>query len=238
MLSRVAMLVGLGRLREADQVTDSLLEMNRDFGLSAKLQPVFAGLLPADSVADISTMLSRAPLTFPQVAMTRANLDLSRGDHAAAKRVLDEALRQTGPMYTDEFKALLRAYRGWAEVVAGDTAGGLAKIDQGLRESGNLGINWASSNLRFHYAGILASRAATRERGIMLLKNTFNSGPDIMVLPLTFLLAGRALEDAGRRAEAAESYSQFIRLWSGADSSLQGRVDEARDGLARVTAEQ
>jgi hypothetical protein len=71
-----------------------------------------------------------------------------------------------------------------------------------------------------------------------MLRNTFSTGPDIMYLPLTFLLAGRALEDAGRRAEAAEAYGQFIRLWKEADPSLQGRVEEAREGLTRVAGEQ
>jgi TolB-like protein/tetratricopeptide (TPR) repeat protein len=237
MLSRIAVLIGLGRLTDAKVLADSLLAINRDFGLSAALQPVFAGLVPADSVAPIIAMLQRAPLTYPQVAITRSNVELGRGNHAAARRVLDEALKQTGEMYTPEFKALLRAYRGWADVVAGDTAGGLRQIELGLKEAGNLGINWASSNLRFHFAGILASRAETRDRGIGLLRYTFSSGPDIMYLPLTFLLAGRALEDAGRRPEAAEAYGQFIRLWKDADPSMQPRVEEAREGLKRVTGE-
>ena len=237
MLSRIAVLIGLGKLKDTKVLADSLMALNREFGLTAMLQPVFAGLVPADSVQQVVTMLERAPLIYPPVAMTRANIELSRGNHAGAKRVLDEALKQTGELYTPEFKALLRAYRGWAEVVAGDTAAGLRTIDQGLKESGNLGINWASSNLRFHYAGILASRDETRDRGIGLLQNTFNGGPDIMYLPLTFLLAGRALEDAGRRTEAAEAYSQFIRLWREADPSLQGRVEEAKEGLKRVTGE-
>ena len=237
MLSRIAMLIGLGRLQAARVITDSLIAINRDFGLAAMLQPVFAGLVPADSVRQVLANLGRAPLMYPQVAMTRANVELSQGNHAAAKRVLDEALKQTGEYYTPEAKAVLRAYRGWADVVAGDTAAGLRQIDQHLKESGNMGINWASSNLRFHYAGILASRAETRDRGIGLLQNTFSGGPDIMYLPLTFLLAGRALEDAGRRAEAAEAYGQFIRLWKDADPSLQPRVEEAREGLKRVTGE-
>ena len=237
MLSRIAVLTGLGRLEDAKVVTDSLVALNREFGLSARLQPVFAGLLTADSVRDVVAIVERAPLMYPPVALTRANVDLAQGNHAAAKRVLDEALRQTGELYTSEFKALIRAYRGWADVVAGDTAGGLQRIEQGLRESGNLGINWASSHLRFQYAGILASRPQTREKGIDLLQNTFSSGPDIMYLPLTFLLAGRALEDAGRRQEAAEAYGQFIRLWKDADPAMHGRVEEAREGLKRVTGE-
>lgn len=237
MLSRIAVLIGLGKLKAAKVLSESLTAFNRDFGLSAQLQPVFAGLVPADSVQQIVAMIERAPLTYPQVAMTRANIELSRGNHAAARRVLDEGLKQTGEMYTPEFKALLRAYRGWADVVAGDTAAGLRAIDQGLKQSGNLSINWASSNLRFHYAGLLASRAETRDRGIGMLRNTFSTGPDIMYLPLTFLLAGRALEDAGRRTEAAEAYSQFIRLWREADPALRARVEEAKEGLKRVTGE-
>ena len=237
MISRIAILIGLGRLQDAKVITDSLIAINRDFGFGAVLQPVFAGLLPVDSVRQVIAGLERAPLMHPQLVMTRANIELSQGNHAAARRVLDEGLKQTGEYYTPEAKALLRAYRGWADVVAGDTAAGLRQIDQNLKASGNMGINWASSNLRFHYAGILASRAETRDKGIGMLQNTFSTGPDIMYLPLTFLLAGRALEDAGRRPDAAAAYGQFIRLWKNADPSLQPRVAEAREGLKRVTGE-
>ncbi len=237
LISRVMVYVGLGQLARAKAMTDSLMTLSRDFGFSAMLQPVFAGLVPPDSVRQVMEGIQRAPLTYPQVAMTRANIELSRGNAAAAQRVLDEGLKQTGEMYTPEFKAVLRAYRGWADVVAGDTANGLRRIEEELRKAGTLGISWATSNLRFHYAGILASRAETRDKGIALLQNTFSGGSDIMYLPLTFLLAGRALEDAGRRAEAAEAYGQFIRLWKNADPSLQSRVEEAREGLQRVTGE-
>ncbi len=237
LISRVSVYVGLGQLGKARQLTDSLMTVSRDFGYSAMLQPVYAGLIPADSVRQIIAAVEQAPLTYPQVAMTRATIALSQNDAAAAKRVLDEALKQTGEMYNEEFRAVLRAYRGWAEVVAGDTVAGIRTIETELGRSGNIGISWATSNLRFHYAGILASRPSTRDQGLRLLQHTFSSGPDIMYLPLTFLVAGRALEDAGRRAEAAEAYGQFIRLWKDADASQQGRVREAREGLQRVSGE-
>jgi eukaryotic-like serine/threonine-protein kinase len=237
MMGRVLVLVGLGQLSEAKNLADSIGAVNREMGYAAQLQPVLAGLLPADSLAQLVAGMRQVPINNPFMAISRASLELSQGQPAAARRVLDEALRQQGPAFTPEMKALFRAFQGWADVLAGDTVAGMTRIGQELRAAGNWGINWASAAVRFHYAGFLASQPETRDRGIKLLQNTFSNGPDVMYLPLSFLVAGRALEDAGRRAEAAQAYGQFVRLWKDADPSLQPRVEEAREGLKRMAGE-
>jgi hypothetical protein len=48
---------------------------------------------------------------------------------------------------------------------------------------------------------------------------------------------GRAWEAAGERDSAAHAYGRFVRLWDKADPPLQGRVQEAREALARLNAE-
>jgi hypothetical protein len=58
-----------------------------------------------------------------------------------------------------------------------------------------------------------------------------------MFLPLSYLARGRAYEAAGESDSAAFAYGRFIRLWDNADPPLQGRVEEAREALKRLTAE-
>jgi hypothetical protein len=48
---------------------------------------------------------------------------------------------------------------------------------------------------------------------------------------------GRAWEAAGQRDSATYAYGRFVRLWDKADPPLQGRVREAREALARLSAE-
>jgi TolB-like protein len=237
MMGRAMVMIGLGRLEQARLLTDTIMELSQDLGFAATLQPVVAGLVPATERRELIERFRRAPIKDPFMAMTRAVLELTQGEPAAARRVLDEGLRLEGDRVPPPIKAMLRGYRAWADIMSGDTAGGLVRIEQELKQAGTWGINWASTNLRFRYAELLASRPATREKGINLLLNTFSGGQDVLFLPLTFLLAGRALEDAGRRQEAAQAYGQFLRLWKEADPSMQSRVDEAREGLKRVTAE-
>jgi tRNA A-37 threonylcarbamoyl transferase component Bud32/TolB-like protein len=237
MVGRISVLVGLGRLTEARALNDSLSTINREFGFYAMLLPVIAGLIPSEQVSQAVEGLRRVPMQDPVIALTRAGVELSQGEHAVARRVLDDALRENGERSTPEGKALIRAYLGWADVVAGDTVAGLNRIEQELKQAGIMGVNFASNTVRFHYAGYLASRPSTRDRGIELLQNAFTSGHELLFFPLTFLVAGRALEDAGRRQEAAQSYGQFLRLWSKADPSLQPRVEEAREGLRRTAGE-
>ena len=54
---------------------------------------------------------------------------------------------------------------------------------------------------------------------------------------LLALEAGRLAERLGRREDALEAYQMVVDLWRHADPELQGFVTEARDGLARLTAE-
>jgi hypothetical protein len=46
-----------------------------------------------------------------------------------------------------------------------------------------------------------------------------------------------AMEAAGQRDSALYAYGKFVRLWDKADPSLQGRVKEAREAMARLSAE-
>lgn len=57
------------------------------------------------------------------------------------------------------------------------------------------------------------------------------------MIPLTYLALGRAWEAAGQRDSALYAYGKFVRFWDKADPPLQGRVREAREAMARLSAE-
>ncbi|HSE46877.1 MAG TPA: hypothetical protein VLA89_16280, partial [Gemmatimonadales bacterium] len=113
--------------------------------------------------------------------------------------------------------------------------GGIAQMRRGIETLGNQGGAITGGAVRLHFALGLASQPATRDEGIRLLENGFDN--DGLLLPLTFLALGRAYEAAGNRAAAADSYSQFLRLWDKADPKVQARVRQAKDGLVRVSGE-
>jgi hypothetical protein len=106
---------------------------------------------------------------------------------------------------------------------------------RGIEALGLQGGPIISGAVRLQFALGLASQAATRQEGIRLLENGFDN--DLLLTPLTFLALGRAYEAAGNRPAAADAYAQFLRLWDKADPKVQGRVQQAKDGLVRVTGE-
>ena len=90
--------------------------------------------------------------------------------------------------------------------------------------------------LHFQLALALSADSRTRAEGISHLRYGFN-GTAFHLLPLTYLALGRTYEAADKPDSAAIAYGRFIRLWDMADPELQGRVTEAREALARLTAE-
>ena len=94
----------------------------------------------------------------------------------------------------------------------------------------------ASTFLRFQLALALSADPRTRAEGITHLRYGFN-GSAFSLLPLTYLALGRTYEAADKPDSAALAYGRFLRLWDKADPELQGRVSEAREALARLTAE-
>jgi tRNA A-37 threonylcarbamoyl transferase component Bud32/TolB-like protein len=238
-MSRASILVGLGELKAAQAVADSVILFSPDMGMGVKAIPIFVGLAPKSTLPippEIQQRMDVAVTKSIYPAEYRLNFDLSAGDLAGARHVLDLAMAPSNP-FTPEMRSMLTAFRGWSKVLAGDTVGGIAEMKSGLRGAGHFGVDWNSSHLRFRLAQYLASRPATREEGIKYLRNGFDGGTDVTYLPLSKLLLARALEDKGDRAGAAAAYSHFLRLWKDADPSLQARIDEAKEGLKRTTGE-
>ena len=89
--------------------------------------------------------------------------------------------------------------------------------------------------VRFEYGRALASRSQTKARGIAMLENGFDFP---LLVPAAQLALGRIYEKDGQRDKAIAAYQEVTRLWATADSSLQPRVQEAKEAIARLTAEQ
>ena len=86
--------------------------------------------------------------------------------------------------------------------------------------------------VRLQRAIVLSRRPATREEGVTMLRHAFPFDPQYR--PIANVAIAEALLAAGDRKGAEEAYAEFLRLWAGADSSLQPRVEAARAALVAL----
>ena len=239
-IDRGFMLMGLGRLREARALVDTVAELSPGAAAGLLGWPVALGLAPPSSGGDrleSLTAAGKAEMEDPQMA---AYVDVVRaiagGRPKEGLKLAAEALRaQGGSADTTKVGGLLRAASGWARMVEGDTAAGVADLRAGLAVTGGP-RGGEATYLRFQLALALSANSRTREEGISHLRYGFN-GTGVHLLPLAYLALGRTYEAAGAADSAALAYGRFVRLWDKADPELQGRVTEAREALARLTAE-
>jgi hypothetical protein len=160
---------------------------------------------------------------------------LNRGHRQEAVRLVDSLLASDSTQMPARLHALIRAEKGWTMVLAGDSAAGLARMQSGLEEAGAGWNSLVSDPLRLQMAVAMAARRESHDAGIRLLRDGFSN--DGGIVPISLYALGRAEEAAGNRAGATEAFGRFLRLWDKADSSAQPRVKEAREALARLSAE-
>jgi serine/threonine-protein kinase len=239
-VDRGFMLLGFGRLREAQALVDTVADISPGAAAGLLGWPVALGLVPSSSGgARVDSLLARdkAEVESPQMA---AYVDVIR---AVIERRIKEAVKRAteairAPAATADStrsRGMLRAALGWARLVEGDTAAGIADLRTGLSVTGGP-QSGATSVLRLQFALALSADPRTRAEGISHLRYGFN-GTAVHLLPLASLALGRTYEVAGKADSAAIAYSRFLRLWDKADPEVQGRVSEAREALARLTAE-
>jgi eukaryotic-like serine/threonine-protein kinase len=239
-VDRGFMLLGLGRLSEARRLVDTVAAISPGVAAGLLGWPVALGLVaPSRSGGKVDSLVARDTLATgnPQMAAYASVI------HSVAQGRTDEAVRRAteairAPSSTEDStrsRGLLRAAMGWARLVQGDTAAGISDLRTGLSVTGGP-QSGASAFLRFQLALALAADPDTRAEGISHLRYGFN-GTAVHLLPLTYLALGRTYEAADRPDSAAIAYGRFLRLWDKADPELQGRVTEAREALARLTAE-
>jgi len=231
---RAFALAGLGRLREAVTIADSLREASSDLAVLAALQPVLTGVAPADYRPRLLEPFLNSPPNNLPLRFWQSIYALQVGDTAKARRLVDAGLAQDSTGANAKVRGLLIGARGWLTIARGDTAAGVREIRTALDRVSSLG-GPMTAPLRWELALTLASRPVTRAEGIRRLRYGFDQ--DASYLPLTFYALGKAYEAAGEREHAAEAYGQFVRLWDHPDSTVAGRLDDVRRALVDLTRE-
>jgi serine/threonine-protein kinase len=232
---RAAMYAGLGRFTEASRLADSLARLSPGDALVVLGVPIIMGLAPPEFGGPLVAAWLRSPPASPDTPYYLAIYELGRGQLPAARRRIDAALaiRDTVALPAN-VRGLLVGARGWASLMAGDTAAGLAELRRALNEAAEPRNDLVTAPWRFQFALALASRPETRGEGIRWLHYGFDHP---LLVPLTYLALGRAYRAAGDRQSAAAAYGRVVRLWDKADPPLQAHVREARAALEELTAE-
>jgi tetratricopeptide (TPR) repeat protein len=239
-VDRGFMLIGFGRLREARALVDTVAAISPGAAAGLLGWPVALGLdsaRPGGAKVDSLVAQDKAETQSPQMA---AYADAIRAivngrTEEGVKRATEGIQAPSAAGDSTRSRGFLRATIGWARLVQGDTAAGIADLRTGLSVTGGP-QGGPAAFLRFQLALALSASPRTRGEGISHLRYGFN-GTGVHLLPLTYLALGRTYEAAGKSDSAAIAYGRFLRLWDKADPELQGRVAEAREALARLTSE-
>jgi hypothetical protein len=232
--ARGLVLSTLGRFAEAERLADSLKAGSQDQWAALLLFPHLMGIAPADFAPQVvDTVLHRA-IRNPGQAFVKALLLLRRGDGPGAGRIIDSVMRGDTTQLPPVLKGGFRAAAGWRALLAGDTTRGIRELRAGI-EAMPAGNSFFGAPLRLELATTLVTHPATRDEGLRLLRYGFEN--DIGALPVAYYALGRAADAAGRRDDALFGYGQFVKLWDKADPEVRGRVQEAKDALARLAGE-
>ncbi len=235
---RARTLNGAGRLEEAAATADQLFEAAPGLARTVTLLPVVAGYAPPASADRALQSLAEArPFSVREelaVEYWRALAALARGDAAAARAIAapDAARDTTGEALP--FRGLFAAVGGWADVLDGDTAAGIARLRSGLEDAGYWPwVTDEAAGARFQLARTLAAASGTRDEGTRRLRHGIGAADAEFVAPALVAL-GEALGAGGDPGGAAEAYVEFLARWVGADAALAPRVDEVQERLTSV----
>jgi hypothetical protein len=232
------MLSGLGRLKAARPLVDSLARISPEWAQGVELAPVLQGMAPPGAAEKLLAGFERMP---PNVLMSlywQAVVNTSEGNLDAARRAVAKAMAVDSPRGPPLPKALFSALDGWIDVVGGDTLKGLQAMNAAFAEIPYAGpAQNVAGPLRFHHAAALANHPDTREEGLRRLETLITDNEMALTAPVAFVVLGEAYERAGRNDAAARAYATFLRLWEGADPELQPRADNARRALQRLSTD-
>ncbi|HEU5304079.1 MAG TPA: protein kinase [Gemmatimonadales bacterium] len=220
---------GLGQLEVASRLADSLARISPEDAMGVLGWPVLLGLAQPDFGGPRLAAWLRSPPPTAQTQYYLALNDLRQGHLAPARRRIDStlAIRDTLAV-PPHVRGRLVGARGWALLLAGDTAAALKDFRQAQEEAAQPREELESAPWQLQFALALAARPETRAEGIRRLRYQFDHP---LLIPLTYLALGRAYQAGGDREEAEAAYAQFVRLWARADPSLQSYVREARAAL-------
>jgi tetratricopeptide (TPR) repeat protein len=232
---RAMALSALGRIAEARVLCDSMWTIAP--GASQAfwcIEPVLAGL--ADSAFAARQLAAIAEGSEAGSLFLRSLIALGQGRADDARLLLRrsrEQLRAEPAAVSLFLQPVIEAAGTWADILDGDTRAELEELKAGIEKSGFSQRLALTAPLRFAYAQALATRPESRAEGLRRLRYA----QPIEYAATRHLAIALALEQAGDTVGAAREYSQFIRLWEGADPELQPRVEAARRALERLAAE-
>jgi tetratricopeptide (TPR) repeat protein len=169
-------------------------------------------------------------------------LSARRGGASEAQRYASEleALdlpRETGSLAED----LARGIRASVAFTSGGAADGLRELEA-MRSQVWYQLTSSSPFYSQGYERFLRARLLQqvgRAQDALRWYGTFanNSVHDLVYLAPSFFHRGEIYEGLGQPELAVSHYSRFVELWAGADSTLQVMVEDARERIARLTAE-
>jgi TolB-like protein/tetratricopeptide (TPR) repeat protein len=229
---RGLLLAGAGRFVELEAFADTLEKLYPDQAGGLRLIPHVLGYAPPEFEKEWIGEFMRSPIRSPFHGMFAAVILLNQGEVARAGRLLDSLQRDTTKM-PEFLRGAIVSAQGIRHLEEGDTARGIREMRQGTEQTGNNMMFTSTARLRL--GAVLAANPATRDEGLGILQNAFDG--DLGLQPIAGYALGRSADAVGRRDLAIEGYSTFLRFMDKADPSMQPRVEEAREALARLTAE-
>jgi hypothetical protein len=228
-----------GHLRESARVVMAQPQL-KQWALFAEL--ALAGAIPPDTAdAFYSRRLRREPFWSASDPSEQEGLNwalawwAARGDSASLKRFLEQIDRPghseaapSGPVRSLYWKGRGQAYLALARHDTATALSGLRALPDSSR-----GLVWLD---RLTLAQLLA--AARREReALTALDGELPHGLVTGTHGPWALERARLAEKLGEREKAKRWYGYVVALWRNADPELQPSVTEAKEGLARLTAE-
>jgi hypothetical protein len=230
------MYAGLGQLSRARALADTVRAESPADAPILLAWPMVLGLAPPDYDRGwLDTFMTTMPAG-ARHDYAEAMMHLIRNRPAEARRGI-EALLSGGDSLDDQTRGQAMAAQGYLAILAGDSASGIRRMEDGIRVAAKPGyaamLGWDRFELALAQAG--SGDADTRQEGIRRLSNAFLQ--ESLLRPLSYLALGRAYEAAGQRDSAVFAYGRFVHLWDNADPPLRSRVEEARDALRRLTGE-
>jgi len=228
-------LASTGRLAAALAIADSMAPES-SAALNFVKIPIAVGYAPDDYALEWREKFDAVTLEQDiSRYLFRVYYTLIEGNAAEANLLIQRALALDTTAITRQFRSIFKAADGWRMMVEGDTTAGIQRIESSLIEAGS-SHQVRTAPIRLQWSIALVSNATTRAEGIRRLRYGFDD--DYSYLPFINYLVGRASEAAGDMEGALAAYGQFLRLWDKADPSVQGYVDEAREAMERLTAEE
>ena len=198
--------------------------------LSLRLQGVLGGITSRSTLTAPLARLGGDGV--PLRSIVEGMVGLSVGDTAAARR----ALSLIPDSLSEQLRLPLMAMDGWLRMEAGDPVGGLEllRIAVDSLPRSVFGVTPLNNVFKLEFARRLASSPGTRAEGIERLRKLprVQAAPDIRIASLTSLAT--ALEAEGDIDEAVAAHRTLVELLSGADPSLQPRVESSQEAISRL----